>query len=342
MKTACPFCKQVYNIEAEHLDQQIACSACKRRFTCVIVATPSLGPMYLDIETTGAPDKSYAEISSIVWWCNREWHSWVNGRDDPEMFLLYWQHAPQIITFNGKAFDEPKICTQFTVGRHSNHTDLFIEAKHLGLLGGLKEIGTRLGFPRPHDLDNVNGLTAIRLWRSFCLDKDPDALQNLLYYNAWDVALTYLLHMQLINEPPDPIHESIPFRYGRENMLSFLPKPRQPRKINERKIIGKIKDYWSNRKENPLTKIRDAEVCFTGDLKKIEREAAEELIESLGGTVKSFAVQTLDFLVVGDVGPGTTTKMDKAEEYIGKGAHTRIINEDEFWALVKNTQKLQT
>ena len=209
--------------------------------------------------------------------------------------------------------------------------------------GGLKELSATLGFPRPSDLVKVDGAAAIRLWRKYHFEADSEALQNLLYYNAWDVALTYLLHMRLADRNPEPIHKTIPFRHDLNIMLSVLPKPRRPRETSERKLVGRIQDYWEERRKNPPSSLRGAEVCITGDLARIEREDAEALIESLGGTPKASAVRTLDFLVIGDTGSfGRTSKMNKAEEYIAQGAHTRILNEDEFWTMVETTRRAPT
>jgi len=36
-----------------------------------------------DVESTAGPEKSYAEISTIVWFCGRRRCSWANGRDEP-------------------------------------------------------------------------------------------------------------------------------------------------------------------------------------------------------------------------------------------------------------------
>jgi uncharacterized protein YprB with RNaseH-like and TPR domain len=336
MNTACPFCKQTYEIEAEHLDQHLACSTCNRTFICSIVATPLIGVMYLDIETTASPRQTNADISSIVWWCDSEWHSWVNGKNDPEEFILFWNHSTQLVTFNGKTFDQPKIVKKFGVHPHPNHLDLMHEAKRHDLTGGLKAIGKVCNFPRPHELDTVDGSTAVKLWRDYFFNDTYAALQNLLYYNAWDVALTYYLHCHCASAQPIAIHESIPFQLEPDHLATVLPKPKKPG--SPRRTVGKIAEYWEERRRNSLTTIRDAEVCITGDLARIEREDAEALIESLGGIYKNSAPRTLDFLVVGD-GCGRTGKFTKVETNITKGAHTRIIDEDEFWKLIDQTQQ---
>jgi hypothetical protein len=336
VKTTCPFCNQEYDIEEEHFGQRIECSACNHIYSCTLVATPLIGPLYVDIETTGLSMDD--KVTSVVWWCDNKWHSWVNGLNDPSEFHLYWKNAPEVITFNGRSFDEPRICRLFSVDRSRNHTDLLAESQRQGMSGGLKELGAALGFPRPAGLEMADGLAAIRLWERFRKDNDAIALENLLYYNAWDVVLTYLLHMKFLGQPPLPIHESIPFRFDREMMQSVLPKPRQSRQRAERQTSGQMKQFWEDRKKNPLTTFRGAEVCFTGDLVKIERDAALELITSIGGIGKWNPTRTLDFLVVGDTWGSPTGKVNLVQGYIGRGAHTRIINEDEFWEMVAKTR----
>lgn len=338
MITHCPFCEEAHDIVADYLEQQLECSSCNNLFICQIVATPILGPMYLDIETTAAPSKSYAEISSIVWWCDNKWHSWVNGKDCPEKFIMYWTNTPQLITFNGKTFDEPKIINQFGVNPHPNHIDTLHKSKECGLKGGLKEISETCNFPRPPELDKVDGAVAIKLWKRFLYDDAEADLQNLLYYNAWDVVLTYSLHCHCKEEEPAPIHDTIPFTLNKELLAEVIPKPRKP--PSPRRKVGKIQDFWAKRKADPATSFREAEVCFTRDLCRMERDDVEALIESLGGIVKKSATRTLDFLVVGSADDyGRTGKLDKAEENIAKGAHTKIMDEAEFWKMVKKTKK---
>ena len=185
MKSLCPFCSQPSEVTDEIFDRPVICSNCKKTFRVAIVATPLIGPVYLDIETTAAPDKSYAEISSIVWWCDGEWHSWVNGRDKADKFIMYWSSASEIITFNGKAFDEPKICNYFTLGRHPNHSDMFHESRHRGIAGGLKEISSSMGFPRPQDLEKVDGSAAVRLWRRYEFDRDQAVTVQMELEKRW-------------------------------------------------------------------------------------------------------------------------------------------------------------
>ena len=167
--------------------------------------------MYLNIESTDDPDKFDAKLSSIVWWCNAKWHSWVKGKNDPDEFLLFWKYAPKVITFNGKALDEPLLCRQFNVRPHNNHLELCKEAKKQGMSGGMKALGEVFGFPRAVGLEKVDAETKIKLWKEYEKNGSSTALGNLLYSSAWSVVLTSYLHSFFTKTKPEDIQNTIPF-----------------------------------------------------------------------------------------------------------------------------------
>ena len=67
--------------------------------------------------------------------------------------------------------------------------------------------------------------------------------------------------------------------------------------------------------------------CFTGELEKMPREKAQELVSSMGGISKDTITKDLEYLVVGE-NPGS--KLEKA-----KRLGVKIINEQEFWVLIE-------
>ena len=69
--------------------------------------------------------------------------------------------------------------------------------------------------------------------------------------------------------------------------------------------------------------------CFTGELKKIKRNQAEEKVKALGGSAKSAVVKDLSYLVTNDPGSGSS-KNKKALE-LG----VKIIDEESFLALIQ-------
>ncbi len=87
-----------------------------------------------------------------------------------------------IITFNGSAFDLPKLTKQFAVSNKA-HIDLKPLCASLGLTGGLKDIEKRLNLKRPPHLYG----NPISLWKSFKASGDKEYLDLLIEYNREDV-----------------------------------------------------------------------------------------------------------------------------------------------------------
>ena len=335
MKILCPFCNQKHEIQEDLLCTKIQCENCNQYFICKI--EPIVDIMFFDIETTSIYRKN-PKITTIVYFANNQWHHWINGKSNDEKFLHFWNNAGQVVSFNGKAFDEYHICKHFNVNKKSNHIDLMHELKKYNLSGGLKNISNELKLPRPKELDNVDGEIAVKLWKIYIAKGNQDALEYLLYYNAWDVVLTYMLYESVIMKREYGfISESIPYEIPQSNLDDILLISTR----TFRKPTGKIKEYWKKRKKAPLVTLNTAEICFTGELNKIDKDEAIKIAEGLGAINKKSAVRKLDFLVIGDTGKyGITRKQETAENNIANGAHTRILNEDEFWKLVEDSQKV--
>jgi DNA ligase (NAD+) len=69
--------------------------------------------------------------------------------------------------------------------------------------------------------------------------------------------------------------------------------------------------------------------CFTGELKKMKRNQAEEKAKALGGSVKSSVVKGLSFLVTNDPESGSAKNLKAVELGV------KIIDEDGFLALLE-------
>ena len=229
MKIKCPFCNEHYVIEEEKLDRHLKCYKCGNKFTCSVVATPNLGTMYLDILTSDDPYKMTSEISSIVWWCNERWYSWVKGKNRPEEFLVFWRHTPRIITFNGKVLDEPRICKEFKVSPHVIHRDLFYDVQRKGLPPDLKKISELSEFPRVREVQAVDEETTVKLWKHYSEENVTEALESLLCCSAWEIVHTYHLHCHLSNAKPVPMHETIPFSVDTGFLKPFVAEKLGPK-----------------------------------------------------------------------------------------------------------------
>lgn len=247
MNTNCPYCREPYEIDNDHLNRKLECFNCHNKFEVQLVAAPRLDTMYLDVESTGNPAEPDAEISGLVWWCNGKWNSWVKGVDDPGIFLVFWKHAPWVVTFDGKALYEPMLCRQFNVSPHPNHVVLRESARKQGLSGGLKALAEVFGFPRAVGLENVNEETAARLWERLTATGETRALESLRYCGAWNVVLTYHLHCFFKKKDPVPMHNSIPYTldaYYINSILSNTP-PLKARKIKPKETSSSTEPILS-------------------------------------------------------------------------------------------------
>ncbi|MBI2666201.1 ribonuclease H-like domain-containing protein [Candidatus Woesearchaeota archaeon] len=87
-----------------------------------------------------------------------------------------------LITFNGGAFDLPKLRKEFGIEVNVPHVDLKPLCVNLGLKGGLKEVERILELKRPGHLYG----NPVELWKAFHASGDKEYLDLLLHYNAED------------------------------------------------------------------------------------------------------------------------------------------------------------
>ncbi|MDR1802336.1 MAG: NAD-dependent DNA ligase LigA [Treponema sp.] len=76
--------------------------------------------------------------------------------------------------------------------------------------------------------------------------------------------------------------------------------------------------------------LRGSSFCFTGELKSMKRNQAEEKVKALGGIAKNSVVKDLTYLVTNDPESGSS-KNKKALEY-----GVRIIDEETFLSILKH------
>ncbi len=88
-----------------------------------------------------------------------------------------------LVTFNGGAFDLPKLRKQFGLAITIPHLDLKPLCTRLGWTGGLKEVEKKLGVKRPQHLYG----NPVELWRAFQASGEREWLDLLIEYNREDV-----------------------------------------------------------------------------------------------------------------------------------------------------------
>lgn len=87
-----------------------------------------------------------------------------------------------MITFNGAAFDLPRLKKQLKIEFSLPHIDLKPLCARLGLTGGLKEVENVLHLKRPGHLYG----NPVELWKAFHASGDREYLDLLLEYNRED------------------------------------------------------------------------------------------------------------------------------------------------------------
>ena len=88
-----------------------------------------------------------------------------------------------LATYNGSAFDLPKLRKQFDIVTEVPHLDLKPLCQSIGYRGGLKEIEKILNLKRPPHLRGH----PVELWKAFQASGDREYLDLLLAYNAEDI-----------------------------------------------------------------------------------------------------------------------------------------------------------
>jgi hypothetical protein len=137
---------------------------------------------YLDIETTGL--EANCAISTIAVYDGSTMATYVNGQN-LDAFIDDIRHYQMLVTYNGKCFDVPVIERYFGRTLDQAHIDLRYVLASLGIKGGLKRCEAQLGLGRG-DLEDIDGLFAVVLWKAYLRNGDKRALETLLAYNLQD------------------------------------------------------------------------------------------------------------------------------------------------------------
>lgn len=137
--------------------------------------------VYLDIETDGRA------ITMIGLYDGLEYVALLKN-EDLANFVDLISHYSLIVTFAGAMFDLPQLQRAFRSLRFDQiHIDLCPILRDLEIRGGLKKIEKLAGIQRDEEIDGLNGMDAIRLWRRWEQLDDRDSLDKLIAYNRADV-----------------------------------------------------------------------------------------------------------------------------------------------------------
>jgi uncharacterized protein YprB with RNaseH-like and TPR domain len=143
------------------------------------------GAVYLDIETSGLY-MGVDEITVIGIYDGMHVKTFIQGIN-LDAFETEIASYDLMITFNGAQFDLPFIRRQFPgISLPPAHIDLRFFLKKLGYRGGLKAIERNCNLGRDSDIDGMDGLDAVMLWRAYQAG-NKSALERLIQYNKADI-----------------------------------------------------------------------------------------------------------------------------------------------------------
>ena len=198
---------------------------------------------YLDIETTGL--EADCTISTIAVYDGSRMATYVHGQNLDD-FIEDIRRYKLLVTYNGKCFDVPVIERFFGVTLDHAHIDLRYVLAGLGLKGGLKRCEAQLGMGRGN-LEDIDGLFAVVLWKAYLRNRDEQALETLLAYNLQDAINLESLMVTAFNRNV----RQTPF--DRRCRLAVPPAPTNPipahrqtitRYRNEVSFIRSLQPQW--------------------------------------------------------------------------------------------------
>jgi len=137
---------------------------------------------YLDIETDGLGE--HARITTIALHRAGKTRVFVRGRSFAE-FLPMVASCGLLVTYNGVAFDLPRLRRHFKIDLGIPHLDLMHVLRAMGCRGGLKAAEKALGLERRYS-NGTDGQEAVELWHYYEQLHDENALKRLMLYNAED------------------------------------------------------------------------------------------------------------------------------------------------------------
>ncbi len=142
--------------------------------------------LFLDVETTGL--NTHRDEITVIGWSFGGCAKTVIRGADPSLLRSDFRHAKLLITFNGGRFDTKFVARELPeMVLPKVHFDLMYLCRHVGLIGGQKEIEKTIGIDFRDDASAITGVTAVALWRKY-LQGDREALRRLILYNRVDVA----------------------------------------------------------------------------------------------------------------------------------------------------------
>jgi uncharacterized protein YprB with RNaseH-like and TPR domain len=142
--------------------------------------------VYLDIETAGLDEQDLVTVIGLFDGTSTK--TMVHRVNlDARLLKEELRHYKLLVTFNGSAFDVPRLNKYLPgVVPKIPHMDLRTACQIAGHTGGLKQIEREFGIRRSPVIEGIYGGDALRLWRMYRATGDRHYLELLVEYNDED------------------------------------------------------------------------------------------------------------------------------------------------------------
>ena len=192
--------------------------------------------LYIDIESTGIVTNTN-HVTSIAAYDGGNVFTFVYGQD-LEDFPDFIKRYDVLVTYNGKAFDVPFLEKTLGINIPHPNIDLMYPLRNLGYKGGLKKCEKSLGINRKN-VDGIDGLFAIFLWKEFQETYNKNALETLIAYNVEDAINLEKIMVMVYNKMVDQL-PNISIK-----KLKVPGKPNNPYQVDS-KVVDMINEKYYN------------------------------------------------------------------------------------------------
>lgn len=187
-----------------------------------------------------------------------------------------------------------------------------------------------------------NFIDTLRIARKLIKQLEHHKIDNLMeYYNLGerklhnannDCLITFDIYKNMYNDI--------------DNIEEFKKSFKRQRKtIYQSSYFTRTKDIIPDKSKTNKNHILYNKNCvITGDLSKLNRKEAMQLIANIGGIIQDNVTTKTNFLIIGNkkknlIKGNKSSKQKKAEEYQNKGYNIEVITEEKFYNILFYNQK---
>ncbi|MBN2544511.1 MAG: ribonuclease H-like domain-containing protein [Spirochaetes bacterium] len=153
---------------------------------------------FFDIETTGL--NKYDNHATVITALKEKKIYTFFIEENLDEFLNLAFESRLLVSFNGNAFDIPFLERTFHIPQFvCPHIDLRWVSYHAGFKSSLKEIERQMNIERPHGIEHIDGLAAIKLYYDWKIG-DRAAKEKLIKYCKADTIASYIVASIILNK----------------------------------------------------------------------------------------------------------------------------------------------